>query len=115
MSNHTSIHWADGTVNPTMGCDGCELWNDNCKSCCAGQDHEKFGAVRRGYSPHFEQITLWPGRMAKAAALPDLHGRRRHDKPWLDGMPRLIFVSDMGAPCVTPYRSTTSAWRSSRI
>ena len=49
-----------------------------------------------GYSPTFEQITYWPARMAKAAALPDLHGRRRYDKPWLDGMPRLIFISDMG-------------------
>lgn len=96
MANTTPIHWADSTCNPTMGCHGCELWNTNCKSCYAGQDHEKFGAVRRGYSPRFDQITYWPGRMAKAAAQADLFGRRRHDKPWLDGMPRLIFISDMG-------------------
>jgi protein gp37 len=96
MSNQTTIHWADSTCNPTMGCDGCELWNNNCKSCYAGQDHEKFGAVRRGYSPRFDCITYWAGRMAKAAAQVDLFGRRRHDKPWLDGMLRLIFISDMG-------------------
>jgi protein gp37 len=22
----TKIQWADSTVNPVMGCDGCELW-----------------------------------------------------------------------------------------
>jgi len=34
--------------------------------------------------------------MAKAAKQPDLSGMRRRGKPWLDGQPRLIFVSDMG-------------------
>jgi len=96
MSDKTLIHWADGTVNPTMGCTGCELWNATRKSCYAGEQHETFGDVRQGYSPTFEQITYWPGRMAKAAALADLYGHRRPDKPWLNGMPRLIFISDMG-------------------
>lgn len=41
------------------------------------------------YSPRFEQITYWQGRMAEAAKLPNLTGRRRHEKPWLDGLPRL--------------------------
>ena len=27
MSKTTKIQWCDSTVNPTMGCDGCELWN----------------------------------------------------------------------------------------
>jgi hypothetical protein len=27
MAETTGIQWVDGTVNPTMGCDGCELWN----------------------------------------------------------------------------------------
>ena len=22
----TNVQWADSTVNPVMGCDGCELW-----------------------------------------------------------------------------------------
>ena len=26
MSIKTKIQWCDSTVNPTMGCDGCELW-----------------------------------------------------------------------------------------
>jgi len=34
--------------------------------------------------------------MAKAAMYGYLTGLRRPDKPWLDGCPRMIFVSDMG-------------------
>ncbi len=75
MSDHTPIHWADSTCNPTEGCEGCELWNATRKSCYAGEQHVTFGAVRRGYSPTFEQITYWQGRMAAAAALADLQGR----------------------------------------
>lgn len=26
MSKNTAIQWADSTINPVMGCDGCELW-----------------------------------------------------------------------------------------
>jgi len=26
MSEYTEIQWADGTVNPVMGCGGCELF-----------------------------------------------------------------------------------------
>jgi protein gp37 len=79
-----------------MGCDGCELWNSQRKSCYAGVQHEIFGNSRLGYSPTFDQITSWSGRMADAAKLPGLAGLRRNEKPWLGGLPRLIFVSDMG-------------------
>ena len=34
--------------------------------------------------------------MAQAARQPDLTGLRHERKPWLDGFPRLIFISDMG-------------------
>ena len=96
MSDNTSIQWADGTCNPIMGCIGCELWNSERKTCYAGVQHEMYGGVRMGYSPTFEEITRWPGRMAEASKLPSLTGLRRNEKPWLDGMPRLIFISDMG-------------------
>ena len=33
--------------------------------------------------------------METAACWSDLTGTQRHDKPWLNGLPRLIFVSDM--------------------
>jgi len=95
MSIGTKIQWADSTCNPTMGCEGCELWNSKVKKCYAGWLHVRFGGVTKGYSPTFGQLTLWPGRMAEAAGWPDLTGTRRKDKPWLDGLPRLIFVSDM--------------------
>lgn len=49
-----------------------------------------------GYAPTFEQVTLFPGRLAQAARMRDLLGSHRAGKPWLDGLPRLIFVSDMG-------------------
>lgn len=102
MSAFTKIQWCDSTVNPVMGCDGCELWNDTNRTCYAGTLHERFGGVSPGYAPTFEQVTQFPGRMAVAAGWPDLAGTQRLGtakkpaKPWLDGHPRLIFVSDMG-------------------
>lgn len=79
-----------------MGCAGCELWNSDRRSCYAGVQHDMYGGVRRGYSPTFSDITFWSGRMAATALLPDLNGFRRNEKPWLDGMPRIVFVGDMG-------------------
>ena len=95
MSVKTKIQWCDGTVNPTMGCDGCEIWSSQIKTCYAGILHTRFGGVTPGYSPSFDEVTLFPGRMAEAAGWSDLSGKTRKDKPWLNGMPRLTFVSDM--------------------
>jgi three-Cys-motif partner protein len=97
MSIATKIQWCDSTCNPTMGCEGCELWNPKTaeRSCYAGVLHLRYGGVTKGYSPTFEELTYWPGRMAAAARWSDLTGTARKDKPWLDGLPRLIFVSDM--------------------
>lgn len=88
-------------------------------SCYAGHLHCNKSAnalkpdkkVNKGYAPTFEQVTCFPGRMAKMAGKADLAGRSRPSrekttrsgkvktvpgKPWLDGLPRLVFVSDMG-------------------
>ena len=48
-----------------------------------------------GYAERFDKLTLFPGRMAKAAKLgaPPEH---RPDKPWIDGCRQLWFVNDMG-------------------
>ena len=54
MSAKTKIQWCDSTCNPTMGCDGCELWSANRKSCYAGMLHTRFGGVTPGYAPTFE-------------------------------------------------------------
>lgn len=50
----------------------------------------------KGHARVFEEITQFPGRMADVARLADLSGTRRPEAPWKDGLPRLIFVSDMG-------------------
>jgi protein gp37 len=97
MSIATKIQWCDSTCNPTMGCEGCELWNPKKaqRSCYAGLLHQRYGGSTKGYSPTFEELMYGPGRMAGAARWADLTGTARKDKPWLDGLPRLIFVSDM--------------------
>jgi protein gp37 len=95
MGKDTLIHWADSSVNPTAGCSGCELWVPGKGGpCYAGAIHNRF-SPSKAYPGPFEQISLHPGRMAQAARWSDLTGKPRPDKPWLDGMPRIIFVSDM--------------------
>lgn len=101
MGAETGIQWADGTVNPTSGCDGCELWPDDEKRgpCYAGNLHTRrlSKTLPHLYSPNFADVRMIPGRMAKAASLSDLRGKPRKNKPWVPiGMPRMIFVGDLG-------------------
>lgn len=105
MGQRTPIGWADDTVNPTSGCGGCELHNPDIGmfSCFAGNQHEGRLAhtLPALYAPDFRTVRLIPGRMAKAVRASDLTGLPRlatkdgPAKPWLDGLPRLIFVGDM--------------------
>lgn len=95
MAKKTKIQWCDSTCNPTMGCEGCELWNHTTKKCYAGILHQRFGGKSKGYALTFEGVTQFPGRMLQATQWSDLSGTDRKDKPWLNGYPRLIFVSDM--------------------
>jgi protein gp37 len=93
---YTKIEWCDSTVNPTSGCDGCELWiRGKVEACYAGTIHERFRGSK-AYPGPFEEITLHPGRMGAAARWSDLTGMDRPCKPWLNGLPRIIFVGDMG-------------------
>lgn len=72
--------------------------------CYAGILHLRHGSddtqplkiTNCGYASKFETPRLFPGRMSEAAGWGDLRGARRLGKPWMDGLPRLIFVSDMG-------------------
>ena len=180
MANHSDIQWTDSTVNPVMGCDGCELFESReqvtarVAKALAGDpmearqkvagiaerfvdetphkaSHSLIDALveekliearhakvlhadtkaafrcyaatlceirhsKEGWPDKFDQIKLFPGRMAETAALRDLAGTERvgevsgkdktsdkakakakaKTKPWLNGQPRLIFVSDMG-------------------
>lgn len=98
----TNIEWCDSTINGSSGCNGCELWNKRRKSCYAGKTHETRWAKSLAishpqfYSPSFDVVKMIPGRFAKSAAWSDLTGTDRPDKPWLNGLPRMIFVGDMG-------------------
>jgi protein gp37 len=98
MGAKTEISWCDSTINPTSGCDGCELWNQNDRTCYAGTLHESRLAksLPDKYAASFAEVRMIAGRMAQAANWPDLRGKERPEKPWLNGLPRLIFVGDMG-------------------
>lgn len=98
MGKTTAIQWCDSTLNLQMGCDGCELWNPKAgvKKCYAGQLHERYAGASKGYPASFDQPQIFGDRMAEAERWPDLTGTKRLDKPWLNGMPRLIFLNDMG-------------------
>lgn len=100
----SNIEWTDSTINPTSGCDGCELFRPNPtgddpdKTCYAAEIH--LGRLAFSlpflYAPKFNEVRLIPGRCSQAANWCDLRGRERPDKPWLNGKPRHIFVGDMG-------------------
>jgi len=95
MSEKTKIQWCDSTVNPTMGCDGCELWKrGSIEVCYAGKLHDRRKG-HKGFAPKFEQVTAFPGRIEMASSYDDLTRTPRFNKPWLHDLPRLIFVSDM--------------------
>lgn len=187
MSKETDIQWCDGTVNPIMGCGGCELfpppgeilpeldaairkhassWKDGTAKAvfksqiaaayaaiaepdpghrnavtttnlwhfrhqfvavvkeCAGHEaaeaargalaravtcyaaklHSRYGTSllnpawkgNAGYAATFERLRLYPGRVREASRWSDLLGTKDPTRPWKDGLPRLIFVSDMG-------------------
>lgn len=99
MSESTAIQWCDSTVNPSSGCQGCELKIPGRKGTCyAVPIHENRLAKSfpDKYAADFHEIRLVPGRMAEAAGWSDLAGKPRPKKPWLSGMPRIVFVGDMG-------------------
>ena len=163
---NTKIQWCHSTVNPVMGCDGCELWPGTGKivseltlviiantialpmtevqktiSSIVGNRetseiysdrvqiadrlaahfhlaqparHELVDAIRKackcyagllgtiragqakGHADKFEEPMIFPGRMAEAARWGTPSPEERAAKPWLAGVPRMIFISDMG-------------------
>lgn len=113
MAIHTEIQWCDSTCNCVMGCCGCELRNAAINACYAGNEHDRKGpwiteqtrkGKATGYALTFEDVTRFPGRVEKAAQWPGQQGLRRDDKPWLNGAPRMIFLSDMG-DALSPHKS----------
>jgi protein gp37 len=95
MSNTTELVIYDSTVNPVMGCDGCELWQTDSRSCYAGRLHEK-NPNATGFAKQFEKPETFDGRVWEAASWSDLSNTERPSKPWLNNHRRTIFISDMG-------------------
>lgn len=100
MGEHTGIEWADSTVNLMMGCDGCELWNPktesgHCYAAALTKDRLE-GGPQVGWPRSFGQPMMFANRLYQAAKWRDLTGTRRPAKPWLDGLPRVVFPDDMG-------------------
>lgn len=108
MSRHTNIEWCDSTVNPTSGCDGCELFNakEPGKAICyakfiheqrfAWQARQPGSAWEQHYAQTFSEVRTISGRIHEATYWGDLRGKLRlNAKPWLDLLPRCIFVGDL--------------------
>lgn len=72
--------------------------------CYAAKLHLNRGAnalrpdrkINKGYAPSFESVTNFEGRMAVAEKWKDLLGTSNPETPWKNGLPRMIFISDMG-------------------
>jgi protein gp37 len=112
----TTIQWTHSTINPTSGCDGCELYRRppptltteeelrewlKKQPCYAAQVHElrwaKSLAVTHPemYATHFYEMRTIAGRMAKAASWGPVNDDEAKSKPWFTTRRRHIFVSDM--------------------
>ncbi|MGD0869107.1 MAG: DUF5131 family protein [Bryobacteraceae bacterium] len=99
MAIETEIGWCDSSVNPVVGCDGCELH----RAGCAESHCYAAGLVGRykglpGWPKSFDVPEHFAGRLDKAIGWPDLTGKDRAGKPWLNGYPRLIFMCDLADP-----------------
>jgi protein gp37 len=97
MGKDTSIEYADSSGNLQMGCDGCELWNEatGIFTCYAGTQTRKYEG-RKGWPVKFEQPEIFPYRLDEIVGWSDLNGQDRRLKPWLSGLPRVVFLNDMG-------------------
>lgn len=101
MGIRTSIQWADSTVNPMMGCTGCELFipKKGISHCYAEQITTRMlkHGPSKGWPVKFEEPRVFPNRMEEACNWHELIGVTRMEKPWIPSdMPRIIFVGDMG-------------------
>lgn len=95
MGIKTSIEWADSSTNIQMGCEGCELVANGNVTCYAKLMTDRYKG-KNGWPNSFEEPKLFLDRLDKALTWPDLTGTDRKDKPWLNGLPRIIFLNDMG-------------------
>ncbi len=95
----TKIQWCDTTANLQMGCEGCELVAGpmaQTPACYAAIMTARYGGKNKGWPKDFYKPELFLHRLQPMLNLADLTGTDRADKPWLNGMPRIIFLNDMG-------------------
>jgi protein gp37 len=99
MGLHSAIEWCDSTVNPIMGCDGCELHvPGSAVSHCYAADQIQRYAGQVGWPGSFDRPAVFAHRIAEACHWRDLTGKERPAKPWLNGLPRIIFCNDLSDP-----------------
>lgn len=106
MGKDTKIEYCDATVNPIMGCNGCELFRfELARNHCYAYALSSRYAGKKGWPASFTKPEHFPGRIEEALRWSDLTGTERQNKPWLNGLPRIIFLNDLGdgfAPSVNP-------------
>lgn len=95
MTEKTKIEWCDSTTNLQMGCNGCELWTPTVQACYAGTQTARYAGMN-GWPSAFETPMIFPQRVAVMGRWRNLTGSVRPEKPWLDKLPRMIFLNDMG-------------------
>lgn len=97
MGLHTKIEYCDSTINPVVGCSGCELYHPELgrNHCYAARLTRRYEG-RPGWPARFTEPKFFPGSIEQALAWPDLTGTERPDKPWLAGYPRIVFINDLG-------------------
>jgi len=98
----TKIEWADSSVNPIMGCTGCVLRENYCYAAALCARY----AGCKGWPKSFDRPEFFPGRLERAVKWSDLTGKTRPDEPWLNGLPRHIFVNDLSdgfCPDIDPW------------
>lgn len=91
MGRETLISWCHSTVNPTSGCDGCELWTPHKGGpCYAGNLHQirLAKAMPNLYDKDFSNVRTIAGRMKQAASWGAPSAAENADKPWFTGFPR---------------------------
>lgn len=93
MGTKTDIQWADSTVNLMVGCGGCELSKAN--HCYAEALVNRYKGMK-GWPVSFDKPAIFKDRLEPVLKWKDLTGTERPEKPWLNGLPRLVFVNDLG-------------------
>ena len=91
LSGPVAAKAAEGSVARSMTCYAALLHLNKARSIVNPER-----GFNIGYAPAFERVTRFQDRVRAMARKRDLGDVNDPKKPWLDGMPRLIFVSDMG-------------------